>query len=54
MMCPKRVEKKKVLGRLTRLHNSCLITFEKIQKQPSEVFYKKAVLLKTSQYSQDE
>ena len=30
------------------------ITFKTIQKQPPQVFYKKAVLLKTSQYSQDE
>ena len=29
-----------------------LISFEKIQKQPPEMFYKKAVLLKTLQYSQ--
>ena len=50
----KRTEKKKLLGVITRLQNGCLITFKKIHKQPPEAFYKEAVLLKTSQYSQDE
>ena len=35
------------------MRNGYLITFKKIQKQPSDMFYKKAVLLKTSYYSQD-
>ena len=30
------------------------VTFEKIQKQPPEMFYIKTILLKTSQYSQEE
>ena len=46
-MCLKRVEENKVLVR----HNKVP---KWPQKQPPEVFYKKAVLLKTSQYSQDE
>ena len=36
------------------LRNGCLITFKKIQKLQPEVFYQKAVLLKTFQCSQDE
>ena len=46
------VEKKKLLGqtehffknllRFTPLRNGCLITFKKMQKPPSEVFYKEA------------
>ena len=44
-MCLKSVEKKLLkLLYITRLRDSCLITFKKIQKQPPEVFYKKAVL----------
>ena len=38
---------------LKTLRNGCLITLKKIPKQPPELFCKKAVLLKTSQYSQD-
>ena len=52
-MCLKCVEKKKLLGR----HNKVakwLFNYRKIQKEPPEVFYKKTVLLKTSQYSQDD
>ena len=37
-------EKKKILGRLGRLQNGCLITFKKIQRQPPEMLHKKAVL----------
>ena len=40
----KHVEKKKYKDVITRLRNGCLITFKKIQKQPPEVFCKKAVL----------
>ena len=36
------IEKKKILGR-----HGCLNTFKKTQQQPPEMFYKKAVLLKT-------
>ena len=52
-MCLKRVEKKKLLGH----HNKAVKWFnyfQKIQKQPPEVFYKKTVLLQPLQYSQDE
>ena len=35
------------------MRNRYLITFKKMQKEPPEMFYEKAVLLKTSQYSQD-
>ena len=34
------------------MRNRYLITFKKIQKQRPKMFYKKAVLLKTSQYLQ--
>ena len=34
------------------MRNRYLITFKKIQKQRPEIFYKKAVLLKTLQYLQ--
>ena len=43
-MCLKRVEKKKLLGRHNKVAKWFLIAFKKIQKQPPEVFYKKAVL----------
>ena len=46
-MCLKRVEQKKILVR----HK---VVAKWLQKQPPEVFYKKAILLKASQYSQDE
>ena len=47
----KSFEKKKILGRHNKVAKWLLL--KKIQKQPPEMFYKKAVLLKTSQYSQD-
>ena len=47
-MSLKCVEKKKYWNFITRLRNGYLITFKKIQKQPPEMFYKKAALLKTS------
>ena len=54
-MCLKRVEKKKLSGRQNKVAK-WLFNYvkKKIQKQPPEAFFKKAVLLKTSQYSQDE
>ena len=45
--CLKRVEKKKLLGRHNKeiyLRNGCLITFKKMEKQPTLVFYRKAVV----------
>ena len=39
-MCPERVERKKLLGH----HSKVALPFKKIQKQPPEMFYKKAVL----------
>ena len=51
-MCLRCVEKKKLLGRHKFV--KWLNYFNKIQKQPPEVFYNKAAILKTSQYSQDE
>ena len=53
-MCLKRVEKKKLSGRQNKVAKWLFNYIKKIQKQPLEVFFKKAVLLKTSQYSQDE
>ena len=50
-MCLKRVEKKKLLGR----HNkeiSLNTFFKKIQKQPPEVFYKKAVVKKLAIFTE--
>ena len=51
-MCLKRVEKKKLLGR----HNkqiSLNTFFKKIQKQPPEVFYKKAVVKKLAIFTEN-
>ena len=39
-MCPEHVEKKKLLG----IHSKVALPSKKIQKQPPEMFYKKAVL----------
>ena len=49
-MCLKRVERKKnKRGVITRLRNGFLITLKK-QKQPPEVFYKKAVIYNSENY----
>ena len=53
-MCLKRDEKKKLIGCHNKVAKWLFNYFFKKKKQPLEVFYKKAVLLKTSQYSQDE
>ena len=45
-ICLTHAEKKKILGHYNKVANDFLITFKKIQKQPPEVFYKKAVFLK--------
>ena len=50
-MCLKRVE---IIRKSLQGCEMTVITFENIQKQLPEVFYKKAVLLKLLQYSQDE
>ena len=44
---PRRVEKKKLLGRHKEVAKWLFNYFKKIQKQPPEVFYKKAVPLKS-------
>ena len=49
-MCLKRVE---IIRKSLQGCEMPVISFQNIQKQPPEVFYKKAVLLKFSQYSQD-
>ena len=55
MMCLKRVEKKKILGRHNKVAKWLFnYFFKKIQKHPPDVFYKKVILLKTLQYLQDE
>ena len=53
-MCLKRVKKKKLLVGHNKVAK-CLFKYfcKKVQKQPPELFYEKAVL-KTSQYSQVE
>ena len=62
-MCLKRVEKEKnlrhnkeIFAKLqkfckTSLQNSCLISFEKMQKQPAEEFYKKIVVKKLAVFT---
>ena len=47
------LRRKKLLGRHNNVAKWLFNNFLKIQKQPSEVFYRKAVLLKTSEYSLD-
>ena len=50
-MCLKHVGKKKLLGRYNKIAK-WLNYFQKIHNQTPEVFCTKAVLLKSSQYSQ--
>ena len=45
---------KKLLVRHNKVAKQLFNHFKKKQKQPPEVFYKKAVLLNTLQYSHDE
>ena len=52
-MCLKRVEKEKLLVRHNKVAKWLFNYFLKIQMQ-MQVLYQKAILLKTSQYSQDE
>ena len=52
-MCLKRVGNK-LLGRHNKVAKWPINYIKKIQKQPPGVFYKKAVLLKKLQYSQDQ
>ena len=52
-MSLKRVEKEKILARHNKVAKSLFNHFKKKQKQPPEVFYKKAGLFKTLHYSQD-